>query len=243
MWTNIANKYGYEVEIMLDDVPNDKVEDKEKEFIKLYGRLDLGNGILCNHTGCEIEDSVHYYKPVIDDKTLQIFKNIRHAADYIDIPYATLWNYLQGTAINKTNLILLEDYNKGIMSKDLKSNDRKIIVIDKNSRNTFDSITKAAEEYSLNGNHLSRMLNGDTFNKTTLLYLSDYNKGLDTNHNYTNNSNIKKVIDKFSGEIYISARKASEAIGMNYTTLVGKLNGNSPNETQLVYLENYTPQP
>lgn len=49
-WHSIVNKYGYEVEIMIDDIDHDYAKDKEREFIKLYGRQDLGLGTLVNHT-------------------------------------------------------------------------------------------------------------------------------------------------------------------------------------------------
>lgn len=49
-WHNVVNKVGYRVEIMLDNIPYNFVKIKEKEFIQMYGRIDLNNGILVNHT-------------------------------------------------------------------------------------------------------------------------------------------------------------------------------------------------
>ena len=49
-WGNIIKKTPYEVEIMIDDVPLDFAFKKEKEFISLYGRSDLGKGTLVNKT-------------------------------------------------------------------------------------------------------------------------------------------------------------------------------------------------
>jgi hypothetical protein len=48
-WHNIA-KRGYEVEILIDGLTWEQACEKEKEFISLYGRADLGTGILCNLT-------------------------------------------------------------------------------------------------------------------------------------------------------------------------------------------------
>ena len=51
-WNNIVNKCGgsYEVEIVMEfDAPEVCVA-KEKEFIALYGRANLGKGTLCNLT-------------------------------------------------------------------------------------------------------------------------------------------------------------------------------------------------
>jgi hypothetical protein len=50
LWKRIAAKGGYEVEILLDDLTWDDACKKEKEFISLYGRIDLKNGCLANMT-------------------------------------------------------------------------------------------------------------------------------------------------------------------------------------------------
>lgn len=50
IWNNIVSKTDYEVEIMLDDLTLEQAQEKEKEFIKLYGRKDLGLGTLANMT-------------------------------------------------------------------------------------------------------------------------------------------------------------------------------------------------
>ena len=50
LWQNISNKYGYKVEIILESNNYNFIKNKEREFIKLYGRRDLGTGILANMT-------------------------------------------------------------------------------------------------------------------------------------------------------------------------------------------------
>lgn len=49
-WLNIVSKNKYEVEILFDNLTEQEARDKEIEFIKLYGRVDLNNGILVNLT-------------------------------------------------------------------------------------------------------------------------------------------------------------------------------------------------
>lgn len=49
-WQRIVAKTEYEVEIMLDDLTWEEACEKEKEFISLYGRSDMGMGILSNLT-------------------------------------------------------------------------------------------------------------------------------------------------------------------------------------------------
>lgn len=50
IWNKIVSKSDYEVEIIFDNVDWDFACEKEKELIKLYGRIDLGNGSLSNLT-------------------------------------------------------------------------------------------------------------------------------------------------------------------------------------------------
>jgi hypothetical protein len=49
IWKNIAAK-GYEIEILFEDLTWEQAKEKEKEFIALYGRRDLGLGTLVNLT-------------------------------------------------------------------------------------------------------------------------------------------------------------------------------------------------
>jgi hypothetical protein len=49
-WRNVVSKTEYEVEIVLDNLTWQEACEKEKEFISLYGRRDLGTGSLCNLT-------------------------------------------------------------------------------------------------------------------------------------------------------------------------------------------------
>jgi hypothetical protein len=49
-WNHIINKYEYNIEILLDDLTWEQACEKEKEFIALYGREDLGLGTLTNLT-------------------------------------------------------------------------------------------------------------------------------------------------------------------------------------------------
>lgn len=50
LWKTIKNKTVCEIEIMLESDNYDFIKEKEKEFIKLYGRIDLKTGCLANMT-------------------------------------------------------------------------------------------------------------------------------------------------------------------------------------------------
>lgn len=50
IWKDIIDKTDYEVEILLESDDYEFIKKKEIEFIKLYGRRDLGTGTLANLT-------------------------------------------------------------------------------------------------------------------------------------------------------------------------------------------------
>jgi hypothetical protein len=49
-WKRIVSKTEYRVDILFDDLSKEEACEKEKEFILLYGRVDLGTGTLVNLT-------------------------------------------------------------------------------------------------------------------------------------------------------------------------------------------------
>lgn len=49
-WLNITSKAEWYHEILFDNLTISEAKQKEKEFISIYGRKDLGNGTLCNLT-------------------------------------------------------------------------------------------------------------------------------------------------------------------------------------------------
>lgn len=50
VWKNIVSKTQYEVEILFESDNYEFIKEKEKEFIKLYGRINKNSGILANLT-------------------------------------------------------------------------------------------------------------------------------------------------------------------------------------------------
>jgi hypothetical protein len=71
-WCSVAKKYGFEVEILFDDLTYEEAKNKEIEFIKLYGRRDNNTGILVNMTnggdgalGCIQSDESKQKKRVV----------------------------------------------------------------------------------------------------------------------------------------------------------------------------------
>ncbi len=50
LWKKIVNKYGYEVQILKDDLEYEEAKELEISLISFYGRIDLKTGTLCNLT-------------------------------------------------------------------------------------------------------------------------------------------------------------------------------------------------
>jgi hypothetical protein len=50
IWNNIVSKTEYEVEILYESDDYNFIKEKEKEFISLYGRININNGTLSNMT-------------------------------------------------------------------------------------------------------------------------------------------------------------------------------------------------
>lgn len=133
MWHKIVKKTKYDVEILFENVEYDFAKQKEIEFIKLYGRKNIGTGSLCNMTDggegtlnaeawnkgipCSDEtkkkisnaniSKVYNDKYILDLNTGIFYHNIKEAAKYNNISYGTLRNRLQRNKKIKGDLIFV----------------------------------------------------------------------------------------------------------------------------------------
>lgn len=77
IWSRISLKTEYDVEILFDDVSWDFAVEKEKEFIKMYGRINNKTGILANMTdGGEGSPGV-----IIKESTRKLLRKNRQKGD------------------------------------------------------------------------------------------------------------------------------------------------------------------
>jgi hypothetical protein len=80
IWNNIALKTKYDVEILIDDLTLEEANQKEKEFILMYGRIDLGTGTLANLTdGGEGQSGF-----IVSDKTKNKISKSKKGRKYND---------------------------------------------------------------------------------------------------------------------------------------------------------------
>ena len=149
-WNNIVNLTDYEVEILFDDIDEDFAKKKEIEFIKLYGRKDIGTGILCNLT--DGGDSCL--------KGGSIFLTERHKKKISNSNKGEK-SYMYG--VKKTN----EIKEKISISKSKK-------VINTKTMKIYKSVKEAAEDTCYSFRHLGRFLRNECPNKTNMIYLDNY---------------------------------------------------------------------
>ncbi len=74
-WNNVVNMYGYDIEIVLDNLTAEEAREKEKEFIALYGRRNKHKGPLANLTDGG-EGNVGYISSEATKKLLKDYNTI-----------------------------------------------------------------------------------------------------------------------------------------------------------------------
>lgn len=216
-WKNIVDKYGFTVEIVLDNCTKEEALNKEIELIKLYGRQDISTGILVNHTDGgegnqnfseENREKLKYWKGKSQSEETKLkLKNIQaekreYFAKYgVKMPSKPRSN-------TKKPVIKRVAWNKGIP-------------------HTEESKRKMAEA------GLRRLPPSEE----TKLKISMYRKGMGC-PDWLLKSISKKVIDTSTGIVYSSCTNAAKEFNINKGTLNSRLIGKCKNYTTLRYLIN-----
>jgi|LakMenEpi03Aug12_release.lakeMendotaPanAssembly.Ray.scaffolds.fasta_scaffold109825_2 hypothetical protein len=251
-WNRIVNKFGYVVQIVLDNLTLEEAKLKEIEFISMYGRRDLEDKLLCNRTNggdsaaeCSIE---RVTKKVLNFKTGKIYNSVRDLIneENLQIKIGTLRTYLSGSVKNNTDYVYL-DYDKDEYLKRQNNIKKKgeyayKELIDTKTGRIFKSITEAAIFFNIGTSYLSVMLRNVQANNTSLKFLKE-NKEAEENKKLLefkkfNNKCKRKIIDIKTNEVFDSIRKAADSLSMKYTTLNMMLLGQNPNKTNFRYLDN-----
>lgn len=167
IWNRIVSKSDYEVEIIMDNLTWEEACEKEKEFIKLYGRID-NKGILCNLTdggegsiGVVVSESSRLKKS-IKLKNIPLSEEHKKKISISNKGKKKSYEHSLKCIINGRKNIL------NASKKASQVNSRKVIDLDNGI--TYDSITIAAIENNLNRNTLYGYLSGVNKNKTNLIY-------------------------------------------------------------------------
>lgn len=152
-WKNIISKTEYEVEILLESDDYEFIKKREIEFIALYGRRDLGTGILVNLTdGGEGTIGV-----IVSEEKRQ---KLREANI--------------GKKASEETKQKLRDSNKNRVRNYPWSKK----VINYVTLEIFNSIKEASVKNGIAENTLRKRLKNITTNITTLCFLEEYEKGV-----------------------------------------------------------------
>ena len=184
IWNKIFLKTNIEVEILFENLTWDECCEKEREFIKIYGRIDNKTGTLSNLTDGG-EGTVGFIITEEKRKLLrERFKGnknpmygVRHPDFLIEqIRQKNLnripWNKGIKTGINKK---LSESkkgclaWNKGLKNVNGRSNAK--LVLNLENGVFFDSCKEASFAHNIKHSTLKSKLNGINKNNTNLIYV------------------------------------------------------------------------
>lgn len=162
-WKNVVDKYGFIVEIVLDNCTKKEAFNKEVELIKLYGRQDINTGILVNHT--DGGDGRINSSDKIKKKCG--IKNIGRKAS--EETKQKLSKVQRGKKLSKEHKEKIANAHRG-KPKNYRNNTAKY-VIDTSSGKIYESGAYLARLIGMKYATLRAMLSGTNPNKTNYKYL------------------------------------------------------------------------
>lgn len=160
-WHNIVNKYGFEYEILSDNLAIEDAKELEILLIKEYGRRDLGVGTLVNLT--DGGDGTF-------NMTLEARRKISEALK--GVPKSAEARKKQSNT-TKDRIFTEEHKNNLAKSREGKNNNCKKI-IDTKTLVIFNSLREAAKHVGREESTFRDYLKGRLNNKTNMMYLLEY---------------------------------------------------------------------
>ena len=142
-WNNIINKSDYRIEILEDNISWEEALLKEVEYIKKYGRKDLGLGSLCNLT----DGGEGTVGKVMSEELKSFHRNTlnKHRKTTAEINR----KLKTGSKLSKETLLKLQGRKLSSKAKEKISNatSKKIICVEDNIE--FNSIIEASTYYKV----------------------------------------------------------------------------------------------
>jgi hypothetical protein len=137
-WKDIAYKIPYRVDIILDDLTWVEANNKEIELISLYGRIDLGTGILTNMTDGGGGTLGYKHSTIEIEKRKKRFKGNK---------------YNLGSKYSEETKKLLSDIRKNKPQPNIR---KSIVCINNNT--IYESVSIAAQKLNLKQGDISNVL-------------------------------------------------------------------------------------
>lgn len=161
LWTNIVNKYGYEVQILKEGLSWEEATELECILIDYYGRRDLGTGPLVNMTDGG-EGVLNYTHSEETKKRLsKAHKGKKHSEEHrLKVSEAHT-----GKKRSEEHKAKMSEVNKG------EKNPRARKVICTETGKIWNTINSCAVDNGLDRTTLGKHLNGTSRNNTTFKYL------------------------------------------------------------------------
>ncbi len=166
-WKGIVNKYGYEVEIIMTGLTLEEAYEKEREFIKLYGRADLGQGTLCNLT--DGGEGFINLSPEAKERIRLASKNkivSEETRKRISVAKKGSPGYWTGKSRS-------EETKRKVKENNAKGMSRK--VIDTSTGIVYPSVQTVADMIGMRQGTLAKYLRGTRTNKTTYEFYQNKN--------------------------------------------------------------------
>jgi|688.fasta_scaffold360728_2 hypothetical protein len=171
LWNKIVNKSDYKIEILLDNLTWEEACEKEKEFIKLYGRKNNNTGILANLTdGGEGVIGLKAWNkgiPCLEHVKKALSKKMLGSKPWnLGIPHTPNAKLkMSRVKLSKNNIA----WNKGLKKVNGITNAK--IILDFKTGIYYDSAIEASNILGYKYSTLKGMLNGNCKNKTNLNYV------------------------------------------------------------------------
>jgi hypothetical protein len=180
LWNNIVNKTEYIVEILMDNLTWEQACEKEKEFISMYGRKDLGKGTLVNMT--DGGDGNNNFSKEVRERISNAHKGNQYGKGWKPTKeqIEKIKIALKGKSNNNITSFKVghKTWNKGtkgltkrnITSFSSENPIKAVSVIDISTNKIYKTIREAAKDINVNEKSLYSMLRGRYKNKTNIRY-------------------------------------------------------------------------
>lgn len=159
-WRNITSKTDYKIEIIISNISLETAKELEIEYIKIYGRRDLGLGTLVNLT--DGGDGVNNLsKESIENSRIKRLAQNRKCT--LELKEANRIRHL-GNTYRKGKLYSEESKLKYIES-------RKKLILNLETGIYYKGVVEAAESINKNQNYLGKRLINLLKNNTPFIYI------------------------------------------------------------------------